>query len=463
MPLLKPNKNKKEKKSYIKDAIESKFKDSTKTEKLLYKETFFGTDAPTIVRNRFSSTFLTPFALELGAPSTFIALISTMPLLIGSIFQLFVADLMKIIKKRKEIILVTSFIEAFLWIPIMLIPFMWGNNHVLLLNMVVLQAIALSILRPFYSSLLADVIPSHKRGKILGTMNFISGISGFAGNIIFGLILTMFESLNPFIGFAIVFLINCISRVIASSLRGQYKDETFNVDSKMQSLLNFSKNLKKTNFGKFVLFSSLIQFALNIASPFFAPYMLEFLGWNMLTYTIVTSAAIISSLLVLKNFGSHIDQKGSRWMLAISSFVVPFMPILWILFKSPFLLILVQFVSGAAWSAYNLATSSFIMDSTTKKTRIILNSYYFFFRGITIFIGAMLGGFLLQYLPADFFGNSYYFVFGLSAVLRLIFAIYFIPTLKDERFVNIKVSGLDQEVVIMPHRGFYEFDPKKRK
>ena len=452
-----------EKKSRLKSYIESKFSDSTRTEKLLYKETLFGTDSSTVVRTRFSSTFLTPFALALGAPSTFIGLLSSMPLLMGSIFQLFVADIMKIVKTRKNIIVFTSFIEALLWIPLLLIPFFWGNNYVLLLNIVVLQGISLSILRPFYSSLLGDVIPSHKKGKILGTMNFITGSVGFITIIFFGFILNLFEKTNPFIGFAIIFFINCVSMIIASLLRTRYRDTTFNVDSKMQSLFNFSKNLKKTNFGKFVLYSSLTQFSLAIASPFFAQYMLEYLHWDMLTYTLVSSVSIISSILVIKKWGNKIDQKGSMWMLGISAFIIPFMPILWIFFRSPLLLIVVQFISGAAWAAYNLSTSSFIMDATTDKTRVILNSYYFFFRGVFIFIGAMLGGFLLQYLPTGFFGSSYFFVFGLSAVLRLAFALYFIPNLKDERFLNIKVKGSKEDLIIIPNRGFVEFDPKKRR
>ncbi len=461
--MSKKNSKQKSGNSWLKTRVDSWLKDTTKTERLLYKETFYGSDSSTVVRNRFSSTFLTPFALALGAPSTFIGLLNSLPLLIGSIFQLFVADIMKVIKTRKEIIVFTSLIEALLWIPILMIPFVWGNSYVILLNIVVLQAISLSILRPFYSGLLGDIIPEYKRGKILGIMNIIQGGVGFFSNLLFGLILNLFENINPFIGFAIIFLINCISRIMATTLRSRYKDTTYKVDSKMQSLFHFTKNLKKSNFGNFVLYSSLIQFALAISGPFFAPYMIEYLGWDLLTYTFVTSASIISSLLVLKKWGSHIDQKGSKWMLGISGFIVPFMPILWILFKSPLLLILVQFISGAAWSAYNLATSSFIMDATSSKTRVILNSYYHFFRGVFIFIGSMIGGFLLQFLPPGFFGSSYYFIFAISAVLRLGISLYFIPTLKEERFVNIKVKGSEKDVVIMPHRGFYEFDPKKRK
>ena len=144
-------------------------------------------------------------------------------------------------------------------------------------------------------------------------------------------------------GFAIIFFIQAILRTFAATVRARYTDKPLDMGNKMQSLLNFGKNLRKTNFGKFVLFSSLIQFALGVSRPFFAPYMLEYLGWNMMTFTLITSASIISSLVVLKAWGQHIDKRGSRWMLSISGLLIPFFPLLWIFFKEPIYFLLKNF------------------------------------------------------------------------------------------------------------------------
>ena len=458
------SKRKTKKKSELKSFIENKISGLNKTEKILYTDSLYGTDsATTAIKNRFNSTFIIPFALALNAPPAFIALISSVPLLVGSFFQLFVADLMKIVRRRKEIIVFTSLLDAMLWIPILLIPFLWNNNYVLLLNIIILQSIALSLLRPFYNSLIGDIMPIYKRGKILGNMNMISSGAAFFGNLLFGFILSLFENINIFMGFAIIFFIQAILRTFAATVRARYTDKPLDLGNKMQSLLNFGKNLRKTNFGKFVLFSSLIQFALGVSRPFFAPYMLEYLGWNMMTFTLITSASIVSSLVVLKAWGQHIDKRGSRWMLSISGLLIPFFPLLWIFFKEPVYFLFFQFITGAVWAAYDLSTATFIMDATDRKSRIILNAYYHFFLGVFIFAGSMLGGLIMQFIPKDFFINSYHLVFGLSVVIRVCISFYFIPKLRDERFINIKFKGKEDEIFIMPHRGFFEIDSKKRK
>ncbi len=97
-------------------------------------------------------------------------------------------------------------------------------------------------------------------------------------------------------------------------------------------------------------------------------------------------------------------------MLRLSGFLVPWMPILWIFFKNPFILIIIQFISGATWSAYNLSSSNFMLDATTRKNRLVMTSYNNFFVGVMTFLGALLGGYLFKYLPPDFYGNVFYFV-----------------------------------------------------
>ncbi len=255
-----------------------------------------------------------------------------------------------------------------------------------------------------------------------------------------------------------------ISRCISAYLRYNYSEPKHLAEKNRISLRKFTSKLNETNFGKFVLYSSLMKFAVGISSPFFAVYMLSYLKLDFFTYSIINASSIISSFLVLSRWGRKIDLKGSRYMLRMSGFIVPWVPVLWIFFKNPLILIIVQFISGATWSAYNLSSSNFILDATTRRSRLVMTSYNNFFVGVMTFFGALIGGYLMRYLPADFYGNVFYFVFALSGVLRLLISGYFIPSIKEVRRLKIQGPLAKRINVINPQQGLhYSYIPRIRK
>ncbi|MBN2367717.1 MFS transporter [Candidatus Woesearchaeota archaeon] len=410
--------------------------------KLIFHDTFFAS-----VSNGIKQNFIIPFAIALKAGNEQIALISAAPQLMGSFFQLFAADLMNVIKKRKKVIVLSTAIDALLWIPILLTPIFWESNYMLLLNFLILQMIASSFLNPFYNSLIGDVIAKEKRGATIGTVNKITSIITFFSSLAAGLILAVFKA-KSYLGFMIIFAISFLARSVSALIRSRLYEPRAEISRKSDSFMNFSRSMHKTNFGKFVIYASLMKFAVGIASPFFAVYMLTYLKLDFITFSLINAATIISSFIVLDKWGEDIDRNGSRWMLGITGFLVPVVPVLWIFFKRPIILFIIELFSGAVWAGYNLSTSNFVMDATDSKNRLIMTSYYNFFIGVMTFIGAVIGGKLISNLPLDFSGNVFLFIFGISAVLRLIFSLVFIPLLKEERFVDIEIRGPREKRII---------------
>ena len=76
------------------------------------------------IKNGIKSNFMIPFAISLNATNDVIAMISAAPQLIGSFFQLFSSDLMKIVGKRKLVVGTAALLDALFYIPILLIPFL---------------------------------------------------------------------------------------------------------------------------------------------------------------------------------------------------------------------------------------------------------------------------------------------------------------------------------------------------
>jgi len=440
--------------------LEPEYKKKEKTTKLVYLDAVYNS-----IREGLSANFVLPFAMAMNAGNEYIALISTAPGLIGSFFQLFAQDLLNIVKNRKRILFFTAMLDAVFWLPILLIPFIWESNYVLLLNFLIIQAAACALMNPFYNSLLGEVVPVEKRGSIFGRINQISGILAFFSTMVAGFILFIFSPANPFIGFALIFFMAFFSRAISALIKLRFYEPPIESESKGESLFHFSLNIRKSNYGQFVMFSSWIKFAVGLSGPFFTVYMLKFLNLDFITFSIINGGSIISSFIVLNRWGRDIDEKGSRRMLAITGFLLPLIPILWIIFRQPLILFIVELFAGAVWAGFNLATSNFVMDATTHKNRLIMTSYFNFFIGTATFFGAILGSVLMNNLAKNFMGNVFFFVFGLSAGLRIIFCAYFLRKIKEERFVSVALPGPKSKriVTIRPKEGtVWEFIPRRK-
>jgi hypothetical protein len=71
------------------------------------------------------------------------------------------------------------------------------------------------------------------------------------------------------------------------------------------------------NFRRLVTFVRSWSFAVNLAAPFFAVYMLKTLGYPMTTTTALTTASQLSNLAALGTWGRLIDRFSNKGVLAV--------------------------------------------------------------------------------------------------------------------------------------------------
>jgi MFS family permease len=112
------------------------------------------------------------------------------------------------------------------------------------------------------------------------------------------------------------------------------------------------------------------------------------------------------------------DRYGNRQLLKIGMFMIPLIPIQWIFFKSPLALIFTgQLLSGLGWAAFNLGLSNYIYDAVTPERRGFCVAYFNVINGVGVFVGAMLGGLIAQYVQITWM-NTFFLIFIISAIFR---------------------------------------------
>lgn len=408
------------------------------------------------VMDGMTASFLTPFAVALNASVSLIAALSYVPQLVGAFTQLFAARVVELFRDRRGILVISSLIHALLWLPMLLIPYLAPDQKHLLVVYVAIQTVFVQIMIPVGNSLLGDIVPKYERGRFFGLRNKVVGVITFLSALLAGFILDYFSPKNHFIGFIILFVMAFIGRAIS----GIFKSLTINPPADVEhaekfSIVDFVRRMDKTNYGHFVIYISLFKFATNIAAPFFALYMLRELNFTYLQFTIIIASELMASFIAMGIWGKMIDEKGTKYVLYITGMLTPLIPLFWLFSQNFYYLMIVEAFSGIAWAGFNLSASNFIFDAVRPENRVRCIAYHKFFEGISLFIGAALGGFLISHFPAWIFASSILAVFLISGVLRLIISIILLPTLKEARLIELDVghSFFKRYLTIRPSEG----------
>lgn len=407
----------------------------------------------------FGEQFVAPFAIRLNATNSEIGILSSLPIFIASLFQILSAKITDTIKKRKLIILIGVFLQALTWLPMFIVPFLTEN--ILLLTIIFsLYVLFGNFVNPAWNSLMGDIINENERGIYFGKRNKIIGIISFFSILSAGLLLNYTTNFNVWFGFFILFSIAMIARLLSWYSLTKHIEPKYIVEKKDSfSFTDFVKRLPYTNFGKFVIFRSLIAFSIMIAAPFFVVYMLKHLHFSYAQYTIIILTPLVVRFFTSTYWGKYSDKYGNKRIMTVSALLLFLIPILWLIaavFNGNFFLImLAEAVAGFGWAGFELSTSNFVFDSVTPKKRARCTAYFNVIFGTLVFLGGLLGGYLSTHISIGVY--SLMILFLLSAILRLLVQLIFLPLIKEER-INIMMDERKlfiEMVAIRPTRHLY--------
>jgi len=356
-----------------------------------------------------------------------------------------------------------------MWLPLLLIPFVAREWVWLILIFVTLESTIGAFQGPIYNSIIGDIVAEDKRGEFFGRRNRIVNLLNFIATLVAGFVLSLFTHLDQpgktyyvFYGFAILFFIAFISRAISAYYKSKIYDPPFKPSENTASFVTFLKHMSHDNYGIFVIYAFLFQFATSISAPFFALYLLKDMQLGYTYFTLIMGASIAASFISMAFWGKIIDKHGSKLVLTIAGFLIPLSPLLLILaiyIRNPLTVFIFLFIeemfSGIVWAGFNLSTSSFLFDATSKEERVKYISYYNFLIGIAIFLGALLGGVLIDILPI-WIVSAIPSLFLTSGLLRMLSTVVMIKKVREARMVEIHVPGrsfLHRVISVLPHVG----------
>jgi MFS family permease len=382
-----------------------------------------------------TQNYVTPYALAMNASTTQIGFLTGIPSIAMVLTQLVSPILIEKTGNRKSLLLLAAFIHTLMWLPILLIPYIFHSYQIwwLITFITVLTAFD-AIGNAPWNSMMADIVPLTVRGRYFASRNRINNLVALILSFVAGGILQVLTK-NGFLGFSIIFAGAMVSRFFSFYFLSQMVYPSVIVPKiKQVSILKLATTLGSTNIGKYIIFNALINLSASFSAPFFSVYMLRELKFSYLTYVIINGTATLTTILFMPFWGKRIDRAGSIKVMKTGSLFVTILPILWLFSANIYYLCGVQVISGFAWSGCILALNLFLYYAAPveNRTRYIALSNALMFGGTAL--GSLLGGIMAPIVPAILM-NRLFTIFLISGVARILVVIFFMPGIYEVRKV----------------------------
>ena len=392
-------------------------------------------------------TYLSAFALLLHSTPFQIGLLAAVPPIIGTIAQLLSVKVLDRVHSRKPLILLGAAGQALAWLPLFVLPMLFpGYGSWLLLTAVMLYFAMGHLTVPAWNSVITDMIDDDRRGLYFARRAKVVAVTSFAALSVAGLILHTSETwTNPAWGFAIIFLLAGIARLMSAGYLTRLKESPRrDVSGRDTGVRDFLRARRSVMFRRFLLFSGSFHVAAMMAGPFFVVYLLRDLHLTYLQYGAWLAAPILGQLLSLQEWGHIADTYGNKKVLVLTGLIIPILPVLYIFSSDWILLVGINFLSGLIWPGFSLSLGNYVFDAVKPSDRTKGVAIYNAVNAIGAGIGAMLGSWLATVAPSQLvlFGlslplaSNLPILFLVSGILRLMVSLTLLNTFEERRRVT---------------------------
>jgi MFS family permease len=273
---------------------------------------------------------------------------------------------------------------------------------------------------------MAAIVPQRLRGRYFGFRNSAVSLTNLIGVPLLALVVSNWSG-GRLQGYGVVLVIGIVLGVTSLVCQFFMTD----VNPKLLHLTHSNTAhtsltgaifsfLKNANFLKFLLYSGLWSFAVNLSAPFFNLYLLDNLAIDVSLVTIYNSLGAGANLLMLVFWGKLADRVGNRPIMVVVGILVALTPLLWLETGTAPIFLWVWFpllhiIAGGTWAAIDLCNNNLLMGVAPPLYQSIYFAIAAAVAGVTGAMAITIGGFLatltdLGGLPG---------VFALSAVVRL--------------------------------------------
>ncbi len=391
--------------------------------------------------------YFSAFALLLHATPMQLGLLSALPQLFGTWAQLLATSRRAARYPRRTLIQFGVWAQALWWAPLCAIPLLLEEYAAaVLIALVVVYAGLGHLTVPPWNSLITDAVGPNLRGQYFGQRARIMAVGGFLALGLGSVALQASREWgSDWLGFVAIFAIAALARGGSAHALRELQESPRRPDQGAgPSVWTFVRRGGTPDFRRFLVFSALMHAATLIAGPFFVMYLLKHLQFSYVEYGLWLAAQILGQFVSLKSWGRLGDRYGHTTVLTIAGFLVPSLPTFYLFGASVPYLVGVNVFAGIVWGGLSLAMGNYLFDTVKPEEKAHAVAITSVVNAMGWFAGAMVGGWLVGWLPnrLSVLGVEWVLVsnlpllFLISGLLRLVVSWSVLPHLSESRPVD---------------------------
>lgn len=391
----------------------------------------------------FGDAYISPYAIHLQATPTVIALLGSVPALVGACGQWMGALLMERHGRRRELLIAMIMIQGLSFLPLFLLPLLLPQaGAVCVLVTYTVASLFFGGIAPLWTSLMGDVVPDQERGHYYGARARVLNLGMIASLLGAGYLMSWASDRgHRQAGFAALFLVAALTRTGSAWLMHRHADPQL---AEQPTHVLYSRaalsGMLRAPYFPYLLLQTLLGASFALAAPFFGLYMLRDLGWTYPQFTAATVVFFVAQLMCAPWWGRMCDRHGSRTVLIASGLLITVPHLLW--FGPPhfYYLLWVQALNGAFSSGFGLASGNYFFEQVPAPDRARVVSLQTLVNSVANLVAAgWLGSWLVHHVPPAWAWSTAHlpqpsslpFIFLCAGLLRLALSLWLLPRLKE--------------------------------
>ncbi len=373
-------------------------------------------------------TYFPAFALAVGATPLVVGMVASVPLLVGASIQLASPLAISRVGGHRRWVILCTMIQATAFVPMV----WWalrGHAHAwqLLTATSLYWGAGMAAAGAWYTWM-AGLIPGRLRATYFAKRNRMAQVAVLVAFVSAALLLQAEDTRDKaLVGFAILFTVAAIARLVSTSCLIATRERSAArrgvPESKppvglLARIRSGVAGLHTGQAGRLVAFLCCFTFGIQMAGPYFTPYMLKAVGFSYGQFLFVIAAGILVKALFLPSIGKLGSRIGPWRLLRWAAIAIVPLSLLWLPSSEVPWLVCVQLLAGTCWAAYELAVGLLLFEVAGDKVRGNVVGIYNLGIAVATVAGAGCGGLLLGWLGED--RSAYGAVFAASAAIRLL-------------------------------------------
>jgi MFS family permease len=363
-------------------------------------------------------TYVPAFALAVGFDEVVAGLIATAPMLFGAILQLVTPWAVRRLRSYRRWVVACAALQALSFAPL-IVGALLGRMSIVWLALAMVSYWGFGMATsPAWNAWVTALVPRSIRAHFFASRTRAAQASLFLAVLLGGLLLEWGRGRDQqLVLFASIFSAALFFRLVSATfLARQSESPGLAAGHRALPPAAVIASIRHARSGRIFAYLIGMQVAVNLASPYFTPYMLKPLGFSYAQFMVLTAGAFVSRVVVLPFLGQLAHSRGARMVLWWGAVGIVPLPAMWLISSNFWFLLVLQLYSGIAWASLELATLLSFFEGIEDRDRASVLSAYNLATAFAIALGAWLGSQVFHLVGE----GAYPWLFVLSAGGRLL-------------------------------------------